>query len=30
MRDPLHCEKAYVKEIDLPPEYKQSWDDKYR
>ncbi len=30
MRDPLHCEKAYVKEIDLPPEYAQSWDDKYK
>lgn len=30
MRDSLHCEQAYAKEIDLPPEYTQSWDDKYK
>lgn len=30
MRDPQHCDKAYLKEIDLPPQYEQSWDDKYK
>lgn len=30
MRDPLHCNKAYLKEIDLPSQYSGSWDDKYK
>lgn len=24
-----HCHDAFYREIDLPKEYKESWDDKY-
>lgn len=24
-----HCEEAFKREVDLPDEYKDSWDQKY-
>lgn len=24
-----HCHDAFYKEVDLPKEYKKSWDEKY-
>ena len=27
--NPHHCELAFSKEIDLPKEYRHSWDKKY-
>ena len=30
MHDPMHCNKAYLKEIDLPSQYSGSWDEKYK